>query len=327
MTLGASDVLSKGAAELFPGDHDAVRAEFRRLAAIWHPDKGGDVAVMAHLVEKRDVALGRTPPPTASLRVAKTKKLLQFPYFEHRLFEAGEIYVTASAVVYHVKSDYADLAERASRVRFTFRDKKMADSLAPLLPNLVRDVQLEDGRAMIYRREKDQVLLSDLLEKMGATYVSGPHGMWILSGLMNLSAYMWISGYTHYGMLPHNILVCPPLHTVAVTGPPMYLQEHHARVDAVPPEVLSMIPQLRARKDVSLIADGLIIRNVVRRMMGIHDLANLRARRDLHDGFREFLLTSPAKNALEDYRLWEKLRGKTRFTPMELDARKLYAAD
>jgi hypothetical protein len=327
--MNAQQILASGHAILFPTSTPAaVKSRYKELAMIWHPDRCDDpqaADVLSHLTAMRDRALNG--PQQSSIAFAKKGGgQISFAYIRRRRWEAGEIFVTNSAVVYRVDPAFRDLVHASSQHRWTFPSDKFRDEMTKFLPNEVRMTELEtDGTLMIYRRNADQVLMADLLDQESAG-VPPVHAMWFVSALLNICSYFYISEITHFGLLPEVLLVSTEKHSVAVTGPCLYLTKFMSRPSAVPAEVLAAWPSLRDRKKPvpHFVADLSSVRSIGMRAMGIHDRATLRNRADVAEGFKRWLLSAPLPNSIKDYEAWEQLRGTRRFTPYELTAQQIY---
>ena len=328
--LTANQILSRTWRQLFSaGDSALIQREWRDYARIWHPDVSKDpraAEVMSHVTAARDRALNGPRLEFAEFRT-KEGKLFTFSYFSRRPWEAGEIFVTESTVVYRVSKDFADLAYEDEKRQWHFQDDRLRDEMTRFLPNRVRIVELStEGRLMIYRRTKDQVLLGDLLDRLPAGPVPDVHAMWMVSAMLNICTYLYLQDQTHFGFTPDVLLVSPEHHSVALTGPCLYLTEIPRRPQAVPSAVLSRWPQLRDKKAKVpyFVADTTEIRSIAMRALGVHDLATLRARDDVNSGLRTFIQSQPNKSTLEDYKNWADLRGKRKFTPYDLNPQQVY---
>lgn len=311
------------------GDAGRIAAEWRDYAKVWHPDINKDpraAEVMAHVTEARERALNGPTPLVAEFKQTNGK-LLRFHYNSRRAWEAGEIFVTPSTVVYRVNVDFADLAYLDEKRRWPFADDRLRDEMTRFLPNRTKVVELAtEGKLMIYRRTPDQVLLADLFDRMPAGPVPDIHAMWMVSAMMNICAYLHVQDLTHFAFLPDMLLVSPEMHSVALTGPALYLTEIPNRPKAVPSEILSRWPILRDKKKPVpyFVPDTLQVRKIAMQALGVTDLATLRHRDDIFPGLRSFLQSTPNKDTVADYKAWADLRGKRKFIPYDLNPQQVY---
>lgn len=326
--MTADEILNLKGASLFPGDATEIKRRFRELSLKWHPDHSSDVRaqdVLEHLVRQRDAAL-HGPKLERAVFALDSGKSFSFEYLSKRRWEAGEIYVTASAVVYRVEPAQRDLAHLAGQHVWKFPTDKFRDEMTRFLPNHVRTVETSTlGTLMIYRRNPDQVLMADLLDRIEGP-VPVPHAMWFVSALMNICSYLYITEQTHFGLSPEVLLVSPPMHSVALTGPCLYLARHPDRPRAVPSAVLSRYPSLRDKKAAvpHFVADTTEVRSIAMSALGAHDIHQLRSNPDIPPGFKSWLLSAPDRNSVKDYGHWEDKRGTRRFTPYDLTAQQVY---
>lgn len=333
--MQAEEILATTPTRLFPGGPDKVKARFRELAAAWHPDHCADpkaAEVFQHILRCRNAVLAA---PEGKLRMQFTRtspaagEARQFTLeaLHGSTFESGKILVSLSNVSYLVERDPLKLVPQAMKRRWEFFDGKMQHEISKYLPQHNKSVETTEGFLTVYRREPDQILLSDLLRWQGGK-LEPAHVMWVVSSLLNLCSYFEVAKVAHCAILPHYVLLNLEQHRASLTGPPLYATPWGHRPVAVPKEVLGAYPSLAVKSNV--VADSRLDLTLVRKLamnaLGHTNPALVANDKNLHPGLRQWLTTPAPASAVEDYVNWEKLRGKRRFTQYPATASEVYVA-
>ncbi len=102
------------ASSVFPGDQDAIKQQFRTLAALWHPDHCSDpraTDVLAHLVALRDHLLHRgLPEHTRKKTIITQTRTLRISPLSIRQTDQAEIILGQSTFAQLFYADFQDLA-------------------------------------------------------------------------------------------------------------------------------------------------------------------------------------------------------------------------
>lgn len=333
--MQAEEILALTPTRLFPGGLESVKSKFRQLAAAWHPDHCADpkaAEVFQHILRCRNAVMA---PAEGKLRLQFTRsspaagEARQFTLeaLHGGTFEAGKIFVSASNVSFLVEKDPLNLVPQAMKRRWQFFDGKMQHEISKYLPQYNKSVETTEGFLTVYRREPDQILLSDLLRWHGGK-LEPAHVMWVISSLLNLCSYFEVAKVAHCAILPHYVLLNLEQHRASLTGPPLYATPWGHRPVAVPTEVLRAYPALSVKKTV--LSDSRLDMTMVRKLamnaLGHTNPGLLANDRTLHQGLRDWLKTPAPASAVEDYVNWEKLRGKRRFTQYPATASEIYVA-
>lgn len=336
--MTAEEILAKRPSQLFPGGPAEIKRRFGELVKVWHPDHcrlPQSEKVFQHILRSRDAALrGEEGLHRAvfTRRRPQARQSGQFAldYASSTDFEAGVIYVSYENVSYLVAKDHEHLCPPALNMRWSFPDRKMEEEMTKYLPRRNRWEEVEQGTLLVYRRNTDQILLSDLLrwerEKNGGR-VDPRHVMWMISSLLNTCCYLEIQKTAHCALLPHYLLVSPDMHSVALTGPPMYATPYGTRPKAVPQRVLDLFPRLKTKGVVveNSRLDLTLVRALALETLGL-TTAGLPRATDLHEGLRKWLASPAPDSAVKDYVAWEEARGKRAFTPYGITANEMYVA-
>lgn len=336
--MEAAQILASRPSQLFKGSQAEIKSQFTKLAMVWHPDhcKRPDAEdVFQHILKCRDAALRgeeglqrviftRTRPQ------ADQKPKFALDYVHQLPIECGTVFVSYENISYLVAPEQESLTAPALNMRWAFPDKKMEQEMTKYLPRRNRFEHTTQGTLMVYKRNSDQLLLSDLLawEKSQGRTIDYRHVMWMISSLLNTCCYLEIQKTAHCALLPHYLLVSPDMHSVALVGPPLYATPFGTRPKAVPQAVLNMFPRLRTPG--TLIEDSrldlTLVRALARQALGVTNPALLARDTLLPEGLRKWLSSPAPKSALKDYKAWEEARGKRAFTPYGTTASEIYVA-
>ena len=342
-TISADDILNSrlaDAGKILGSDPKMARKSFHKLATIWHPDVCKDPRspdIFARLVELREAvatkaarASGAKPKgsPSHILKTKDGRSVGMRPLSVNR-GDTGEILVGGGTVTFLHGSDMVDLgrAELATIDRFRFADDRMRREMTRFLPEVVRTMDLEDGRlAVAMRRGSDDILLSDLLAR-------GPlaqeHAAWLCSGLMNIAAWLTWSGICHGAIDPRHILISPAKHEVRLIGGWGFATAFGERPSALPERTLNVVPRILESGEVaSPQLDLELVRRTVREALG--DPAGAR----LYEGhvkkpFVDWLTFPPAKDGIADYAGWTKAKDASwerRFVQLDVTPEDVYGA-
>lgn len=334
--MDAKQILASRPSQLLPGDNAAVKRRFGELVRVWHPDhcsRPDARDVFQHIVKCRDARL-RGEEGLQRMVFTRTrpgpdqKPKFALDYIHSARTECGAVFVSYDNVSYLVEPGHAAFAEPAVNMRWQFPDAKVEAEMTKYLPRRNRAEHTEQGLLLVYKRNSDQMLLSDLLAyeaKQGRT-IPHRHVMWMISSLLNTCCYLEIQKTSHCALLPHYLLVSPDMHAVALTGPPMYATPFGQRPKAVPKEVLAAWPRLRAPDTVieNSLLDLTMVRLLARRALGQSNVALLARDTSLPEGLRQWVCSPAPKSALKDYTAWEAARGKRTFTPYDNTASEMY---
>ena len=335
--MNAAEILAKRPRQLFKGTPAEIKKQFWSLAAVWHPDKrpGDNEArdVFQHIVKSRDAALRGEE---GLQRVVFTRNRpesgqsakFSLDYISSEPSECGRIYVSYDNVSYLVRSEQESLVLPALDMKWRFPDSKVEKEMTKYLPRRNRFEHTTEGTLMVYRRNSDQILMSDLMrwEARRSGGIDHRHVMWMISSLLNTCCYLEIQQTAHCALIPHYLLVSPDMHSMALTGPPMYATPFGKRPKAVPQAVLDAFPRLRSPgvvvEDSKL--DLTMVRVLARQALGHTNPAMLARDTALPEGLRRWVTSPAPSSALKDYAAWEDARGKRAFTPYETTASEMY---
>ncbi len=331
--LTADDLLGIPDAEperLFTGEAPVAHAEYRALAARWHPDRnaGDDLAervfkhvnVLYALAEKK-LASGDWRIPGLLVLRGTDGKTRRIRYQRHHPFELGDLYVGPTVVAFVLRPDNADLFENARRAiaGLGFADSAMRDQFARYLPNVRATFTTARGPVLVLAKTPDVVLLRDLLDHLGGR-IDPRHAAWILSSLQNLCCYLAHRSPQHTP-LAHNaialdtVFVSPKHHSALLLGGWWYAVPLGTPLLALPARSHACAPpDVVAAKTADVRVDLELTRALGREMLGDPSGVRLPLDATLPKPLVTWLRHAARPDPFEEYRRWEKTRD-TAFGP------------
>lgn len=325
--------------EIFPDDAAGIKAEYTRLAKLWHPDRNdgsaeaNEVMIKINALYERAMELllaGKWRKPGFLRLRCRDGKVRELKYRKEAPFELGTMYICDSVVAYIVDNRFKELYDNAvQRIsRLEFADANMKAEMAKCLPKVISQFVTLDGQfGMVVKKEPDMLLLEDVL-----TYYNGRmpdrHVAWILGTLYNLACYLEYEGITINAISTGTYFISPKWHCGAILGGWWFAVPSGARMMGVPEKIFGILPPYVVNTGRSSIQTDLeAIRLVGRELLG--DRTGMRLEDYGVPGpLAVWLRGAPADSAFEEYARWRKVLddsyGARVFVKMELDADKVY---
>lgn len=326
--------------ELFAGDADKAKQQYRELAKEWHPDKNkGDAKaseVFAHVNVLYDAAVERLAKglwEAEGLLKLKTKSgsALSITYLRKLSFELGQMYVGDDHVTYLVDDAHKQLFENAEHAvrKFKFASDRMQTEISRYLPGGVGTFQLSDGRlGMRIPKTPDLLLLRDVLTHFNDV-IEPKHVAWIQNTIHNLSCYLSWAGLVHHHISPDTYFISPEYHSGALLGGWWFAVKKGEAVSQLPKRTLDYLPwNVRTQKKAHPHTDLELIRATGRECLG--DITGIRlAKNGTPAPMNTWLQSTGDVNAVDAYTQWgEVLKasfGPRKFVKLSLNAATLYA--
>lgn len=337
--MTALDLLSKRRPEdLFPGNLAGAKARYLSLVERWHPDRGGDGAVMAHVnalygEAVRRIEAGTWAGPGVARFEARTGERWELRYLASRPFDLGRTYVGHTHLTYVVDPEHGALFGNADAFTgvFSYATDRMRDEVARLLPRGVQIVRLADGRQLMrVPKAPDLLSLRDVLDHLGGS-MDPRHVAWIGSGLHSLACYLRWAGLVHMDVSPDNVFVSPPDHRVALLGGFWFTTKEGRRITCLPVRTHELLPwPVRTSKRATFAIDLEAIRATARELLGDGGGGAVEAagRHAPREELVRWLRLPATGEPVDVYRGWhavlERTFGKRRFVELKLEAADLY---
>jgi len=319
----AAEILKKTDRELFPKVED-IHATFRKLAAIWHPDRNRDPLAgqaFAHISEQKVKAEGRGTRPTVDFPRANGM-FLRMEYLRQTDANGVKVYSGQTRIAYFVPDALKRQAHSATVHKWRYLNDSMKKEMERFLPERVRLETSNDGNLFIFPRNADQILMSDLI---ALDKVPPDHVTWMISRLVNICCYLEWAGVSHCGISPENLLVSLDQHTIALAGPPLFLTKFGERPNSVPQRTLNANQWLKEKSTkAGPRIDLALVRETAFDLLGERSAGRLRGNPDIKPSIINWILTPPGKTAVADYQSWEIARGDRRFAHYGKSVRDIY---
>ncbi len=324
--MNGQDILTKNDRDLFPGDEAAIKAEFRRLAFQFHPDRNHDPLasdVFAHIELMKKQALNRGARPS-EVFVREDGTSFRMEYLRRSIGQGCTVFTGMTRIAYFIPKENDDLGRDAVMHSWKYADKKMETEMSRFIAPMVRQERLKNGRLVIFARNKDQILMRDLMDLEGLP-IEPVHVTWMISRMINLCCYLEWSKISHGAISPEFLLVSLDMHSVSLCGPVLYKSEFGKRPTALPNrtmKVANWFTNKNAESDSKV--DLALIRQTALELLGETGGARLRSNPKMRKEITNWLLSPSAKTALDDYKNWETARGDRRFAEYGKTAQVIY---
>jgi hypothetical protein len=318
---------------LFPADPDRARAEYRRLAARWHPDRNPDAQAAA--VFQRVTALYRLAAerlrgggwcslePLLLRGAAGVTR--RFAFHRRRSFELGTLYLAEHSLAFVVAPEHIDLLDHALGriVKLPFGSPAMRNEMARALPSVEGRFDSRDGPCVVLCKPRELVLLADLVDHLGGR-LPVRHAAWVVSSLCNIACYLEHAGIAHNAIGLDTYFVSPDGHWGALLGGWWYAMAVGAALAAVPVRTNDLL--CRRTADVAL--DRALIRLTARELLGDADGYGLAVDAAVPPPLADWLCLGPGESAIDDYRHWQNVLrasfGARRFVELGVTASDIY---
>lgn len=355
-SLKAEDILSIPDYEperIFPADQEGIKALFRKLAGIWHPDRNADpraASVFNHITGLRDSAYSKLEGGTwhvpGLLQIKqKSGKTAKISYLKKHDFELGEFYICKDKIVYVVRSDFSDLFENYLQVirNFSYTNVKIRNQFERQLPKFVGQFEAADGsRVMVIERDEQMVLLRDLLDYQGGK-MDPKHVAWIMSRLHNMTCYLQLEGLAHNAISADTVFVLPKDytfratedqkispkdHTMSLLGGWWYAAKANQNLLGLPPQTVNYAPRsVLANGQADIRTDHVLIRVTGREILG--DITGVQlTSRGIPKPMADWLVLSGSGDAIKDFEAWGRVLkssfGERRYVEMRVKSDDIY---
>lgn len=326
--------------ELFAGDADKAKQQWRELAKQWHPDHNASnpraPEVFAHISNLYDAAVERISKgvwEAEGLLKLKTKSgsALSITYARQLPFELGQMFVGDDHVTYLVDAAHERLFDNAVRITksFKYASDRMEKEVSRYLPGSVGTFALSDGRlGMRVPKTPDLLLLRDVLTYFDNA-VDPKHVAWIQNTLHNLSCYLSWAGLVHHNIGLDTYFISPEFHSGALLGGWWYATKKGAPLSQLPKRTFDYLPwKIRTDKKAHPHTDLELIRATGRELLG--DVTGVRLfSNGTPKQIATWLQDASKLNAVDAYSQWgevlKSIYGARKFIKLSLNATTLYA--
>jgi len=320
---------------LFSGP-DAVAGEFKALAKRWHPDRGGDGDVFAHVnvlwqAAKDRVAKGSWKVPGLAVFTGKDGREKRVRYFREFDAGVGPGYIGTSMVSYAAAPDCADLMDSAAMILsdMIIPDEKLARIMDTRIPKVVALTPVQDHILMVLKRDPESVRARDLLEHVGGK-LDPRHVAWVMSDLMHWACVLGVLRLTHNDLSLDTVFINPRQHSTSVVGGWWHASrvgERMARKQAAR-TVRNAPGAVLASKVSSPATDLTLVRLLGRELLGDPSGMRLPADSSIPKPMADWLRLASGGDAIAEYRHWASVLqasfGARRFIELAITPSDIY---
>lgn len=337
--LSAEEILrttDADAGRIFPGTARDVKAAFRKLAKVWHPDHCADPRA-AEVFERLE-RLRRLAGASGTVRGGAEQRTwsrrdgssVRYSFLRRAEGDVGDILVGRTSIAYETPEGFEDLAanERARIASIRYADPEMRAQFVHFMPEILSTVEGADRSVTILKRPEDCVLLSDLVAHFGGR-VPAVHVAWIVSSLENICCFLSWQKLSHGAISPANVLVCPERHSAILVGGWGFATDFGSVHPAVPLRTSDAVPSIALDGAVAdFRTDLALVRRTAREALGAGPRGIL-SDPDVPEPVARWLLAPPMATAQADYESWGRCLteawGPRKFVRMDVDPRQIYA--
>lgn len=304
--------------QLFRGPADEIAKEYRTLTMRWHPDRPENhgrpeaVEVFQRITELKDAAdaLIAANDWYAAQGVlefdANDGRRYKIQYRAHRTFELGHLLIGQGFVAYVIRNEFADLYDNALRAisAIHFADAHMKAEFQGQLPVPKASFTTAQHKVLVLGKDPEAVLLRDLHQHC-AGKLPAVHVAWMTSRALNIACWLEWAKTFHGDIAATSLFINPRLHTAGLLGGWWYAVPAGARLVALPPRTVGLLPSDVLRDKVGETrGDRELIRALGRELLGDAAGTRLRLDRECPPALADWALQAGGPNAHEDFELW-----------------------
>ena len=312
------------------GDEKALTKQFRVLASIHHPDKGGDAIDFALVKQLYNEALVKIQsgypwesPTSVTWQGSIAKMRLSCRL--KRKFELGTEFVGESRILYSMDDGNADMIENAVRMlKLSHQNLGPNDKLKrindKLIPGIADCTASAKHPTLLIGKKVEEIPLKAVFDTRGA--IPEVHIMWMIGRMMHLLCYLEWAGIVHGNITPASFYVNLEYHSLHLYGGWWYSALKGEKFKALPARTLRYVS---APYKAETRLDWELARQTVVELLGHRSPVELKMRKDLNPGIVNFLVSPwSAKSATDLYGQWEHVRdsfGPRKFVKFAIDGK------
>lgn len=330
--------------KLFFGESENdLKVIYRKLSALWHPDKhindGKDTSkVFVHIKNLYESALKKLENGTLGLGLSikflgDDGKEFILKYQIEKLFELGKYYIANEYVVWCFEKEYENNAKEGIRKidSLRFADDKMKKEFSKYIPKVIKVINTKEYFVVVMQKEKGFLNLQDVLNHYGS--MDSKHVAWVMSTMYNLACFLKYNNLMQGGISIENYFINPENHEGYVIGGWWYSKHFGEKLEmlsttAVDVAPVSLINKKKAEEGLDLEMIKLVGRTLLGDATGVY----LSKNPNIHKRMILWLREATLGNSFKEYEVWMKeiLKdsfGARRFIKMELTANDIYKGE
>lgn len=329
---------------IFMADSEVkLKAIYRKMSALWHPDKhitdNRDTAkVFVHIKSLYESALKKLEDGTLGQGLSikfKTKDSKEFlvKYQIVKDFELGKVYITNDFVVWCFLPEYKKNAQEGlERIRkLKFADDKMKKEFSKYVPEISQTLETNEYFIIVMKKDKGFINLRDIFDHYGK--MEPKHMAWVISTMYNLACFLKYNQIMHGGITLDNYFVNPENHEGYVLGGWWYSKVLGDKLEMLSEVAIDVAPvSLINTKQAQEGLDLEMIKLAGRIMLGDATGVYLNKNTALPKRLVSWLRDASMGNSFKDYGIWmndvlKESFGVRRFIKMDLKANDIYKGE
>ena len=317
---------------LFPEkETKAIKAFFRDLVKVWHPDvslatEAEEVFKHINMLYKKATYKSMTDTwdsygrETITTVGGKTYRF-KYQYMFKNSFSIN--FVGHSRSIWRFDKCHAEHFLRAVETLkgLKFSSKRMEKGVGAYLPTY-DTYETDRYYVLAVHKTKDQVPLKALL-KYYKGIIDPKHVAWMISSILNLTCYLKWAGLTHNDISIDTCFVSPEHHSISLFGGWGFACKVGDKLKAMPKRTYQLTPaSVKANKLAAHIVDTQLVRALGRELLGNASGSSLYKNKDVPEVFVNWFMLPGSDDPMKDYEVWMKkilpaAYGKRRFIKMD----------
>jgi hypothetical protein len=203
--------------------------------------------------------------------------IISFDCLEFKPVELGGLYIAEDCLIYEVSKQDKDLVDnfvkRSSYL--TFFTDEMKDSFASRLPMTTMLYQSIDNYYVIVSKDPNFICLDDINNHFNEE-IDPKHIAWIISGLLDISCYLYASRLMHGDINLTSVYINPANHQVALLGDWWYACDTDEKMIALPSRSFSSLPSdIITTTKASNQLDRILIKKLARELLSKNKISSV----------------------------------------------------
>lgn len=329
--------------KLFTNREDLIGV-YRRLAARYHPDRGGSSELFAHinvLYEAAQKLLKEHDWPGSHTFTSTSGVESELTYLLKRPFELGTVYISRALITFEVAEEYTDLVANAKRI-LELRSTRSTDLRKSVVAAMVDDLLLrvprcvhffetqEKASVLVLEKDPQMLCLRDVVTYFGGK-IPPKHAAWIISRLYDLGCLLAVGMKVAHGDIStDSVFIDPAQHSISLLGGWWYAQQLGAKLPALPARSTAQGALQRGVKPVaSQHVTQALIRATAREILGDINGSALLVDKSIPREMTTWLRQVVSDKAVDEYKTWGNnvvtSLGPRKFVKMNVTEKDLYA--
>lgn len=326
--------------DLFERNIDSIKAEYRALAKLYHPDinkssEAQEVFAKVNLLYDRALELiAKGDWEVSNLITIKSKSCMinNYKYLSEKVFELGKFYICRERLVYVLDSKNKKYYDNAIYMvkNLHYADTNMEKEFSRYFPIIEDTFETVEGNwCIVLQKSEDVFLLEDLLNQQGGK-LAEKHTAWVISRLCNICCYLNYQGIVHNGISLSNCFVSPKYHTILLLGGWWYAVEQGEKMIGTQKAIFDIMPLKDKNEKISSYRTDLESVKLIGKQL-LNNLSLLTKKGEIEsipDSMKEWLRKGASDKAVEEFTSWnvalDRAWGERKFIVLNVTESDIY---